>query len=283
MTLGGSALPGVTMTLSGASTGTVSTDSSGNYTFSSLANGTYTVTPTLSGIHTPASLSVPISGANATGKNFTATALTEPFIIAGVLSLASGSNPFNWLQQIYIYTDSTQTTPITNASVTINGTTLVYSPEAEAYNGNVIIAPGATVNLVVTIGNTICTATGTQFTTFPSITAPTSGATWQAADTNTINWTAGAPTTDASYFVEILDLPGVHTAWPTSNNIGISTSLTSCSVPANSLQSGGTYEVRVGIGTAGIGDFTEGIPVTNAATGSGLWIGSEAFVTITVQ
>src|SRR5688572_22938953 len=49
-------------------------DASNNYTISGLANGTYTVTPTKSGCtFSPASLSVTISGANATGKNFTAT------------------------------------------------------------------------------------------------------------------------------------------------------------------------------------------------------------------
>ena len=39
----------VTMTLSGAGTGTTTTDASGNYTFTSLANGTYTITPSKTG------------------------------------------------------------------------------------------------------------------------------------------------------------------------------------------------------------------------------------------
>ncbi len=71
VTKDGTALPGVTMTLSGAGTGTVSTDSSGNYTFSNLANGTYTVTPTLTlngYTFTQASFSVTIDGANKTAN-----------------------------------------------------------------------------------------------------------------------------------------------------------------------------------------------------------------------
>lgn len=49
-------------------------DASGNYTISGLANGTYTVTPSKSGCtFSPTSASVTISGANVTGRNFTAT------------------------------------------------------------------------------------------------------------------------------------------------------------------------------------------------------------------
>ena len=46
---GGGTLAGVTVTLSGASTGTATTDASGNYTLSGLANGSYTISPSLTG------------------------------------------------------------------------------------------------------------------------------------------------------------------------------------------------------------------------------------------
>jgi inhibitor of cysteine peptidase len=80
VTLSGSGLSGVTMTmtLSGSDSGTKETDSSGDFTFSGLSNGTYTITPSKSGYtFTPASLSVTISGANKTGQNFTATQSTS--------------------------------------------------------------------------------------------------------------------------------------------------------------------------------------------------------------
>ena len=49
-------------------------DASGNYTISGLANGTYTVTPSKSGCtFTPVNASVTIAGANVTGRNFTAS------------------------------------------------------------------------------------------------------------------------------------------------------------------------------------------------------------------
>jgi hypothetical protein len=59
VTVSGSGLSGVTMTLSGAQTGSTTTDGSGNYTFSGLApGGNYTVTPSRTGYtFCPASLS----------------------------------------------------------------------------------------------------------------------------------------------------------------------------------------------------------------------------------
>jgi len=78
-TVSGAVAAGVTMTLTGAASRTTTTDASGNYTFSSLANGSYTVTPSLAGYtFTPTSLAVTISGANQTGKNFTSTSTGGP-------------------------------------------------------------------------------------------------------------------------------------------------------------------------------------------------------------
>jgi len=80
---------GATVTLSGAAKATSTADSSGNFTFSGLANGTYTVTPTHAGYtFNPSSLNVTVNGANInTGMNFTATALT--FNLSGTISPAA--------------------------------------------------------------------------------------------------------------------------------------------------------------------------------------------------
>jgi hypothetical protein len=75
VTYNGTGLSGVTMTLSGSSTATKTTDSSGIYSFTGLSNGSYTVTPSLSEYtFTPANRSVTISGVNQTA-NFTASSL----------------------------------------------------------------------------------------------------------------------------------------------------------------------------------------------------------------
>jgi len=64
---------GATVTLSGTSSATTTSDSSGNYSFTGLASGAYTVTAAKSGFTlNPTSLPVTVSGANVTGVNFTA-------------------------------------------------------------------------------------------------------------------------------------------------------------------------------------------------------------------
>lgn len=74
VTIGTSGLSNVKMDLTGASTATVYTNASGNYTFSGLDAGAYTITPTLANYtFTPTSKDVTITNANVTGQNFTAT------------------------------------------------------------------------------------------------------------------------------------------------------------------------------------------------------------------
>lgn len=76
VTLSGAGLQGVTMTLNSSTT--VTTDASGNYTFSGLANGSYTITPSKTGYtFYPTSLAVSINGVNITGQNFTTSANTS--------------------------------------------------------------------------------------------------------------------------------------------------------------------------------------------------------------
>lgn len=67
------AISGVTVTLSGAASQTSTSNSSGTYTYSGLANGSYTVTPALTGYtFTPASQAVTLNGASQSAVNFTA-------------------------------------------------------------------------------------------------------------------------------------------------------------------------------------------------------------------
>jgi hypothetical protein len=60
--------------LSGTASGTTTADSSGNYTFTGLANGSYTISPTKGGYtFSPTSQQVTVNGANVSGVNFTGT------------------------------------------------------------------------------------------------------------------------------------------------------------------------------------------------------------------
>jgi hypothetical protein len=85
VTASGVGLSGVTVALSGAATGTTTTDGSGNYSFSGLANGSYTVTPSKTGYaFGPVNRSVTITNASSSGHDFGVT-----FSISGTIT-ASG-------------------------------------------------------------------------------------------------------------------------------------------------------------------------------------------------
>ncbi len=103
---GGGTLAGVTITLSGAASGTTTTDTNGNYSFGGLANGSYTITPSLAGYtFTPANLTVSISNGDIAGENFIGTANTgNVFSISGTVATAGGS-------------------PVPGVTITITGTT----------------------------------------------------------------------------------------------------------------------------------------------------------------
>ncbi len=87
-TVSGDVQNGVTMTLSGASAGTTTTNVAGAYSFANLANGKYVITPSLAGYtFKPTSSSVTISGASQTGENFVATAVVPgTYSISGTIT-----------------------------------------------------------------------------------------------------------------------------------------------------------------------------------------------------
>jgi len=87
-----SAGSGATVTLTGTANTTTMANSSGNYTFTGLANGTYTVTPSLSSYtFSPANQTISIAGANATGVNFTGQKSTSSWSISGTIGSGGGA------------------------------------------------------------------------------------------------------------------------------------------------------------------------------------------------
>ena len=73
---GNAGVAGAMVCYSGATSGCVTADGSGNYTFPSLANGVYTITPTKAGyVFSPASATETVSNGNISGANFTGTAV----------------------------------------------------------------------------------------------------------------------------------------------------------------------------------------------------------------
>jgi len=100
VTVSGSPLAGVTITLTGASKAVATTGSDGTYSFTGLAAGSYTLTPSMTGyIFTPTSMKVTLNK-NLTGRNFTATVVPK-YSISGKVTV-SGQ-------------------PLANATVTLSG------------------------------------------------------------------------------------------------------------------------------------------------------------------
>jgi hypothetical protein len=81
---------GITVSLSGGSTATATTDASGNYSFAGIPNGTYTLTPAKAGLAVaPANQTVTVNGASVGAINFTATAIA--YSITGTISGGGGT------------------------------------------------------------------------------------------------------------------------------------------------------------------------------------------------
>jgi hypothetical protein len=164
----------VTLSQNGTVIATMTADSSGNYTFNSIANGTYIVTPTKTGFSiSPSSQTVTVSGANATVPNFTATAVTGG-ITGAITPSTAGSGAVVTISQ----------NGTTVASVTSNSSgTYTFSNVA---NGNYNVTPTKTgfamnpTTQTVTVNGTTATvpnftATAVAWTVSGAITPSASG------------------------------------------------------------------------------------------------------------
>jgi len=218
----------------------------------------------------------------------TAVTSNGPLINATVLTFPVGS-PLGWTSQVQVYTNNTQSIPVTDATVTVNGVALTYDAGNQQYTGSPVIALGGNVVLSVTTGGKTYTAQGKQYTAYPAISSPSPGATWSTANLNTISWSGGSPTAGAAYIVGLLDGTG-QIAYPIPSGNGggpaeVSVATTSFAIPAGSGITPGSYTALVGIGTPGLGNEAvgTGIQVPGAATGSGLWIGAINGSPVTMQ
>jgi outer membrane protein assembly factor BamB len=205
-----------------------------------------------------------------------------PYIFASLASFPTSAVPpgfvpptFNTSASVQVLDDSSGA-PIANASVSINGVVLAYSATNQDYEGNIAVAPGGTVTLSANVGGTTYTVSGTQFTSYPAISAPLAGATWLSFAANLVTWSGGTPTTNALYALGVLDSadPNGQLVWPPGNTIqALPTSTTSFTINPFSLTAGSRLVI------VGIADFV-GMP--NAAPSSGMVIGGFTYVPITV-
>lgn len=108
----GDVLAGVAVSLSGASTGSTTTDASGYFEFTGLLSGSYVLTASRGGYTvTPATRPVTLSGADVTNVTFTAEAAAEApaFTVSGAISGASPSRVTVALEQAGVAIVATRT------------------------------------------------------------------------------------------------------------------------------------------------------------------------------
>lgn len=109
---GNAGTAGATVSWSGAASGSMTADGSGNYTIPNLANGSYTITPSKTGFtFSPTSSNQTVSGSNITGVNFTATSMGNAYSVPDSRVI-------------------TATTP--NSSRTVNGTKIYDVPKVDS-------------------------------------------------------------------------------------------------------------------------------------------------------
>lgn len=220
------------------------------------------------------SLALLLTSCGGGGGSSTAPPPPPPLIQALLFSLPQGSTyPANFANAMVGVTESSTGANITTASVTMNGVALTYNSATghQQYEGNVSVNPNSPVNLIVKVGSLIYTAAGTQFTTYPTISAPASGDAWDANSINTVTWSAGAPTTNAAYLLGVLDATDPNGGTPYFNVQPIGT--TTFPIPANSLTVG-NREVFVGITTP--------VAIPNADPNSAFVFGGFNYVPVSV-
>lgn len=205
-----------------------------------------------------------------------------PHISAGLISFPTGAVPpgfapagFNSAVSVDVLNNSSGA-PITNASVSINGVALPYDAPSRTYEGVLAVAPGDSITLSVVMGGATYTSSVTQFSSYPTISAPVAGSPWSLQFANLVAWSGGAPTTKSIYALGVLDSADPNRLiWPGGNAfLSVNTATTSFTIGPGNLTAGSRL-VAVGIVTGA------GIP--NAAPNSGIAIGGFNYVPITVS
>jgi len=200
------------VSLSGAASASTTADSSGNYSFTGLANGTYTVTPTKSGFtFNPTSQATTVSNGNVSNLNFTASSSSTGLAI-DVNTSADGTSakttiatqPFstkagNELLLAFVATDYLKGTNTTVTAMTGGGVTWSLVKRTNVQSGDAEIwaafASSALTNVTVTATVSQSVVTSMTVMSFTGVDT-TQGASLPNAvgATGTGNSSKGAPT-----------------------------------------------------------------------------------------
>ncbi len=189
-----------------------------------------------------------------------------PFIYAELFSLPTGSSLSGYESAFVAVLDDNTGDPLSTAIVAMNGVTLSYNSTYGYYEGNVAVALGESVLLNVHVGGKTYTASSTQFSSYPTIIQPASGASWDPRLPHTVEWTGDYPT-GTSIGLGILDAadPNGQFLWPSNGYLqSVSSNQTAYTIPANNLTVGNRYAIVC---------IWKDVSMTDAAMGSDLSIG----------
>lgn len=204
---------------------------------------------------------------------------SQPTIIATVISFPTNGSPPGFLPSGYNTDAGVQVTaqggsPISTASVTVNGVTLNYSTQAAEYLGVINVAPGAQVEIKVGIAGAVYSASLKQFSAYPTILTPASGSTWAIGSDNLVSWSGATPDSGSRYALGVFDTQG-NLVYPSNGSfLVLPGNQNSSLIPANSV-SAGSRILLVGI--------TDVASVPGAGQGSGLVVGGFGYSGLTVQ
>lgn len=199
-----------------------------------------------------------------------------PYIVASALSFAPGQAPAefglggsNTGFEVTVQ-KADMATPITNAVVRVNGTTLPYSVQYETYLNELNLPAGASINVVVTVEGKSYSISSTQLSSFPTFTAPANNAVWSRSDVNRVSWNSDPPAGDT---VHVVGLLGTTHDWPSNGFATMSSSARSLDIPANQLQPDDYLLLT------GVSHLQE---MSGAAPGSALLLGGFAYRRVSV-
>ena len=236
---GSAGTSGATVT---AGTKSATSDASNNYTITGLANGTYTVTPSKSGCtFSPASLSVTIAGANATGKNFTATCGSGDTQLTSGVGVSGSVTAGAW--KYYYITVPSGASNLTMATTNATGDVDIYTQlNAKPTSSTYVCRP------YTGSGNESCAQA-----------SPTAGTWWlgvygYAAGSFTVTGTVTAGGGGGTILTDGFEAAG-WTATDTSGTAGSWTNVTSGTYPTTSVH-GGSYMAKFNSYNAASGSQT---------------------------
>ena len=247
VTLSGSGLTGVTMTLSGSQSGSTATNGSGSYNFAVQADGNYTVTPSLSGYtFSPPSQTFNGLGGNQVA-NFSASPVVTNYTISGQVTLSgsglsgvtmtlsgsqSGSTATNGSGS-YSFTVQADG----NYTVTPSLSGYTFSPPSQTFNGlggNQVAnfnAGQVTSSGLLFISMPPCRVVDTRDSTKPSGFGPPSLAGEATRSFAIPSGACGIPAAAQAYSLNVTVVPdgelGYLTVWPTGQSQPVASTLNS--------------------------------------------------------